>query len=87
MKEAKLTSADAGCWLDSARGRYIGEEVQHIAHSYGWKAKILSCDHEFYDDAWDEAEEYLNDKIAPEDFYFSSIDGGDWGLWSIENED
>ena len=40
-----------------------------------------------YDEATQEAEDYLND-MAPEGFYFgSNPDSGDWGLWAIDEDD
>ncbi len=88
MKADNLTANDAGCWLDGARGQYIGEEVQNIAANCGWKGETLSADQEWYCEAWDEAEQYLNGNVAPKGFFFGTTSwGGDWGLWSVDEDE
>jgi len=84
----KYLASDAGCWFDSARGIYIGEEVIALAEGHG--LKIAEEDQtnrtpegEGYHELWDEAEDYLQD-FAPEGFYFGSNEG-DWGLWPAED--
>tara|TARA_R100000656_G_scaffold29698_3_gene26030 strand:- start:781 stop:1191 length:411 start_codon:yes stop_codon:yes gene_type:complete len=87
-KFADPTENDAGCWLDGARGQYIGEEVQNIAANCGWKGETLSADQEWYCEAWDEAEQYLNGNVAPKGFFFGTTSwGGDWGLWSVDEDE
>jgi hypothetical protein len=80
-----------GCWFDSARGPAdIAKEVQGEAKAAGWEwegeaeENILS-EHFFF--AWDEAEVYLNEHVAPEYYCFGSNDNGDWGLWQMNCED
>jgi hypothetical protein len=76
-----------GCWIDSSNGSYIGEEVQKIARYYGKKGRIIKNGSNIYNDAWDEAEEFLN-KIAPKGYYFgNNPDTADWGMWNIEEAD
>jgi len=77
---------DSGCWLDSARGQYIGEAVQEIAADHGWAGERLEVDHEHYCEAWDEAENWLNEHAAPDGFSFCSNECGDWGLWAYTKE-
>ena len=47
-----------------AKGRYAGQAMQRLAISYGWDGKYEYADSEFYDDAQDDAEEYLNNRFA-----------------------
>lgn len=46
--EPTFTKADVGCYLDSARGVYIGEEIQASAALHGWSPAggVIPCDHE-----------------------------------------
>ena len=48
--EPTFTKADVGCYLDSARGVYIGEEIQASAALHGWAPEapegVVPCDHE-----------------------------------------
>jgi hypothetical protein len=86
VSRERLGEEASGCWLDSARGRYIGEEVQSFATSYGWTLLHLSADDEYYCEAWDEAEAWLNENVADEHHYFGSNESGDWGLWPIDDD-
>jgi hypothetical protein len=89
------TIDDIGCYFDSARGVYIGEAVQQLAASHGWKysaqfemvnlADTDGSDSEAYPWAWDEAEDFLNGLTA-EGVYFGSSESGDWGLWAVEDD-
>ena len=90
---ATFTKADIGCYFDGARGIYIGEAVQQMAMSHGWKYSsqfwmvysedVTGDQHcEEYDEAWTEAEDYLN-TLTDDDVYFGSNESGDWGLWHI----
>ena len=71
-----------GCWYDGVGGRYIGEHVQTLAQINGWKGDPLSADDEFYHEAFDEAELFLNELI-PDGYYFGPQpdSGGDWGFY------
>ena len=71
-----------GCGDDGVRGRYIGEHVQTLAQINGWKGDPLSADDEFYHEAFDEAEVFLNELI-PDGYYFGPQpdSGGDWGFY------
>lgn len=85
----KLTKNDAGCWFDSARGIYIGEAVIDLAIEHGFDPKEEEpkggwSHYEYYDELQDEAEDFLNEKFAPEDCYFGPNENGDWGLWEVE---
>ncbi len=93
MKQTKFSPSEAGCWFDCARGIYIGEAVIDAAVHYGFEYELETntaetniTEHEHYHEIWDEAEAYLNE-LAPEGYYFGSTqDGGDWGLWPIEED-
>ena len=79
-----------GCWYDNARGwDEIGMLVQEEAKLRGWKAEKLGADHEAFHEAITEAEEWLNDRVSPDGFYFGSLpdSGGDWGLYPDEEDD
>jgi hypothetical protein len=77
-----------GCWYDSAHSAsFIGSRVQEEAREAGWQGKVERTRSENFFFAWDEAEDYLNDNIAPEFYYFGSNDNGDWGLWQMNCED
>lgn len=87
------TIDDIGVYFDGARGQYIGEAVQQLAASHGWKYSaqfqtvgVHDGDGEVYTWAWDDAEDFLNDLTA-EGVYFGSTEGGDWGLWAIEDDE
>lgn len=86
------TAKDAGCWVDGARGIYMGERVIFLARQWGWEPDMSEWsekdftpdadDPEIYDAAIDAAEEYLN-TIAPEGYYFGfDGDGAGFGLWA-----
>jgi hypothetical protein len=85
----KITSDMAGCWLDGARGIYIGDAIQKIAQEYGWTGEMVRVNDVEYQGAcynWgaiDEAEEYMQN-LAPDGFAFGMSEQGDWGLWQIE---
>lgn len=84
QQATEISTEYAGCWLDSARGIYIGETIQEIATQYGWIGQPLDVNDEFYFDAICEAEEYLNG-LAPEGYFFGTNESGDWGLWEIQS--
>ena len=99
--EPIFTMADVGCYLDSARGVYIGEAVQASALLHGWAPEegMVPCEHEecetaheeadhgtFYHEATIEAEDFLNGLTA-DDVWFGPTESGDWGLWPLEEED
>ena len=94
------TSDDIGVYFDGARGVYIGEAVQQLAASHGWKYSaqfqtvnvadtdsegVWSANGETYNGAWDEAEQYLNDLTA-DGVWFGANESGDWGLWAVEDD-
>ena len=91
------TIDDIGVYFDGARGQYIGEAVQELAASHGWRYSAartqsgrqrwpVSRHSSEYTFAWDEAEDFLNDLTA-EGVYFGSTESGDWGLWAIEDDE
>lgn len=75
-----------GCWLDCCRGHYIGEAVIDFAESLGFHVENeedRTPEGEWYCEAWDDAEEYLQDFAAEGFFFGSAEDTGAWGYWSI----
>ena len=52
------------------RGRYAGQALLDMAKFYGWTGKHEEVNSEFYHDAQDEAEEYLNKRFARNGNYF-----------------
>jgi hypothetical protein len=88
---------EPGCYGDSARGIYLGEHVQAIAESEGWKGPAIPCHHDedcpcgdkdchpdIYHEAWTEAEEYMNEHCGVEGYYWGTNDNSDFGLWKCE---
>ena len=80
-----FTPQDEGNYLDSQRGRYQGEAIIQMALDHGWKTKTwrqedFNADAEFYGEAIQAAEDYLN-TLTPDGYYFGTTEGGDWGLW------
>ena len=92
------TEMTTGVMFDCHRGIYIGEEVQMLANSLGWKYSLQfemvmkeddTVDAEAYTWAWDEAEEWLNTKVAKDNHYFGSMPMagcGCWGYWTIADD-
>lgn len=79
-----FTKKEIGCYSDSMRG-YMeqGLKVQEIAVAYGMEDKrILDMRNEFFDDAVDEAIEFLN--TLTEDGLVWEFRDGDFGLYEIE---
>ena len=88
-----------GVISDCHNGIYIGQDVQAFACERGWKYSpqfemVMKDDDdenvaatgegETYTWAWDEAEQFLNDKVAEENHYFGSqpmAGCGCWGYW------
>jgi len=84
---SNMPELEPGLYYDCARGRYIGEAVQQLAQEYGWTAEYCDSDGEFYYDAWDDAERFLQD-FAPDGFYCGTHDDdGSWGVWRIADDE
>ena len=97
--EPTFTKADVGCYLDSARGVYIGEEIQASAALHGWAPADgeIPCDHDkcrwwvahSEDDHgthYHEATTEAEDHLnglTADDVWFGSNESGDWGLWPL----
>ena len=93
------TEMTTGVYLDCHRGIYIGEEGQKLANSLGWKYSPQfemvmhdddTVDAEAYTWAWDEAEDWLNEKVANINHYFGSqpmAGCGCWGYWEILDDE
>ena len=81
LSSEKYTAADAGCWFDCVRGRYLGVAVQETAVLNGWEGPLINdVYHEWYNEAGDCAEEHMQ-ALAPDGYWFGSTENGDWGLW------
>lgn len=79
MKQNEL---QVGCYFDSARGMYIGQAVIELAESFGMPTETeRTPEHEFYCEAWDDAENWLNSHVAKDGFFFGSSESGDFGYW------
>jgi hypothetical protein len=83
-----------GCWFDCCRGIYIGEAIIDCAIDHGFEPKdeegnpavgTRVVDYEFYHDLTDEAQDFMQ-QFAAEGFSFGFSEGGDWGLWAIEED-
>jgi len=76
-----------GCYGDSSRGIYLGEHIQDIAEENGWNGPKQDSNSEFYDDATDEAIEFLNENTQfPENSFWGYNDNGDFGVWENDDE-
>ena len=98
-----FTTADIGCYFDSARGIYIGEAVQATAAMHGWNPDggTIPCDHDDCEQPeaheeidhgmfYDEATTEAEDHLnglTSDDVSFGSTESGDWGLWLLNEED
>lgn len=87
--------------LDSSNGVYMSEKIQNFAIECGWTGyykdeetiikynnlTFQQIEDGDYENAYDDAEEFLNDNIAPEGYYFgSNEDTGNYGFWKTEND-
>lgn len=78
MQRMTVREAEAsfGCWLDSARGVYIGEEVQKFAQDCGWEDELIPCDHQRCDGL---SPDNQHEEIEHGDFYpEAAVDAEDW---------
>ena len=75
-------------------GIYIGEDVQRLANKLGWRYSTQfemvmkeddTVDAEAYTWAWDEAEEWLNTKVAKDNHYFGSMPMAGCGCWGYSS--
>lgn len=83
----QLTAEDAGCWVDGHWGWRGSMRVVSIAHDFGWQAYTaapLDEEDEFIYEIADEAEQWMNDEVAPEGYSFGWHDG-EWFLWSHQD--
>lgn len=70
-----------GCIFDGAHGDdYNGLRVQKLAAEYGWTGQQEDDNSLEFQDAIDEATEYL-EQFAPEGHYVAWENGGDFGVW------
>ena len=61
---------DSGIVVDDSNGIYMGQSIQELAGFHGWEWEAVAPDHEDYDDATDEAIEWLNGNVAREGHRF-----------------
>lgn len=83
----QLTAADAGCWIDGHWGWRGSHRLIQLAHEFGWPRgeaeDAIREDDEFVHEIADEAEEWMNNNVAPANHSFGWFDG-EWFLWSHE---
>lgn len=95
----QLTAADAGCWVDGHWGWRASVRVIVLAREFGFQVdeeledaiKYFNNDEcssysdtpEIVYDASDEAEEWMNNNVAPQGYSFGWFDG-EWFLWSYD---
>ena len=73
------TDPDSGVMVDGSNGIYMGQLIQQIASDQGWEWEAVGPGHEEYDDATDEAIEWLNENVAREGHSFGyHPDSGDF---------
>ena len=61
---------DSGIIVDASNGIYMGQLIQRIANGHGYILEAIGPDHEEYDDATEEAIEWLNENVAREGHCF-----------------
>ena len=92
-----ITADNAGCWVDGSWGHYGPARLIQIALGHGWKDEDAQFLQEIYFgsngmyedceriyDAADDAERWLNENVAPEDYSFGWYDG-EFFLWNNED--
>lgn len=81
----QLTAADAGCWVDGHWGWQGSLRVIQLAHEFGWTEYTdpVHPDDEYVHEIADQAEEWMNNNVAPDGHSFGWFDGG-WFLWSYD---
>lgn len=99
--EPVFTKADVGCYGDSSRGRYLVDRVVELAEDFAGFDPFPDsaddadprdtpggslADYEHSDELWDDAEEHLN-AVTEDGLYWGNNDNGDFGLWTIEDEE
>ena len=79
-----------GCIFDNHHGIYMGEAIIELAESYGMKhEEERTPEHEFYCEAIEDAENFLNNNVAEEGYCFGFGECGDFmympiSWWSEE---
>ena len=62
---------ETGCIFDNHRGIYMGEAIIELAESYGMPyEEERTPEHEFYWEAIEDAENWLNKNVAEEGYMF-----------------
>jgi hypothetical protein len=99
MSNVKYTLEDVGCYVDGARGIYATDAIQEFAEAHGmeqieckghkhaetcFSSRFAGC--EFAGEIEDEADFYMNENYGVEGCYWGRSEGGDWGLWPIEED-
>lgn len=70
---------ETGCVFDNHRGIYMGEAIIGLAESYGMPhEESRTPEHEFYCEAIEDAEFFLNTKVAEEGYCFGFGPCGDF---------
>ena len=89
----KAEASSVGCWFDNGRGWRIAGAIVDEAMAWGYKPtksynEALKTEDdidewEFISDEAQDAEDWMNDHVAPKGYYFGyHPDWGDWGLYS-----
>lgn len=70
---------ETGCIFDNHRGIYMGEAIIELAEGYGMPhEEHRTPEHEFYFEAIDDAESFLNNNVAEEGYAFGFGECGDF---------
>lgn len=83
MSQRTITAEDYGCWIDGHEGQYAPIILVEIAMEFGFDPG--SYDVNNIDDVMyvsEEAEDYLNENVAPDGYSFGWFDG-EFFLWSF----
>jgi hypothetical protein len=91
---ARVTPADSGCWVAGHHGHYASAIVIETALNYGWHdtqaaeiaaryPELTEHEQDVLNDVVNDAEQWLNEHIAPEGYSFGWHDG-EFFLWTTE---
>lgn len=79
-----MATLKMGCWVDSWRGYHMGTHVMQYAMEFGWPGPVVPDTDDGYVDGWGDAEDWLNNNVAPPGYHFGHSVMGDWGMWANE---
>ena len=102
MTTNPYSATDSGCYVDNARGIYATDAIIEFANDHGADithdpgcpsidcaattidATFATC--EWVGEYEDRADDWMNDHFPVDGCSWGRQDG-DWGLWSLEDED